>query len=175
MIIVGISGKKLSGKDTLCQFISEASVLPVYRIGFADALKEEVSRATGMTLTAIECNKARFRGLLQAWGTDFRRHFFGDNYWVDKVYVQLNSLPDNCIAVIPDVRFLSEAESIKRIGGLLVRVDRKMEHSVKDLHSSEIELDGYNGFDERVSNHDSLADYHLRALELMKKLNIKTK
>src|SRR6185369_9164711 len=111
LTVIGISGKKQSGKDTLAKHIANLSTLPVTRLAFADALKEEVAKACGVAVQFVELNKEDFRPMLQWWGTDFRRKFNGDNYWVNKLLLKLNEYGNDKpeIVVIPDVRFQSEA------------------------------------------------------------------
>jgi len=156
MFVIGISGKKQSGKDTVCDLISK-HLAPNHsvRLAFADELKYEVANACGVSLHYIETNKSNFRLLLQAWGTDFRRELTDPSYWIKKVGVKLVRLPIHIhTAIIPDVRFLNEASFIKEIGGHLIRVNRASIES-NDLHSSEIDLDNYK-HDYTVENNSSI-------------------
>ena len=78
-MIIGISGKKRSGKDTVYQLIRKDIAYRgnvfIARAAFGDDIKEEVAKATGKSLAHIEENKERFRPILQWWGADFRRHY----------------------------------------------------------------------------------------------------
>lgn len=87
--------------------------------------------------------------LLQFWGTEYRRQFFGQDYWIKKLF---KTIPSNLhIALISDMRFLDEAAAIKERGGYTVNVQRLNADGTqyyapdrpKD-HRSETELDGYN-------------------------------
>jgi hypothetical protein len=87
--------------------------------------------------------------LLQWWGTEYRRHHFGQDYWIKKLY---QSMPTNLdIAMVTDVRFIDEAEAIKQRGGYVINLQRlnKDGSPYVDLsrpadHPSETQLDGYN-------------------------------
>lgn len=87
--------------------------------------------------------------LLQWWGTEYRRTYFGTNYWVDRLFA---SIPANLdIAMISDTRFPNEADGVKQRGGYAVNVQRLREDGTQYFssdrpvdHPSETALDGYN-------------------------------
>jgi len=175
MKLIGISGKKLSGKDALCNALISHTPVSAVRLAFADALKEEVSIACSVSLSFIDQHKAQFRPLLQWWGTDFRRHFQGDDYWVKKLISKLVDAADHGVGlvVVPDVRFQSEAAVVKQIGGCLVRIGRPTQ--LIDDHLSETDLDSYKGFDHIVINNGTLHDLDHEAMVILKQQNIQTK
>jgi len=94
--------------------------------------------------------------LLQWWGTEYRRNYFGTNYWVDRLFA---SIPANLdIAMVSDTRFPNEADGIKQRGGYTVNVQRLREDGTQYYssdrpvdHPSETALDGYN-WDFRLLN-----------------------
>lgn len=172
-LLIGISGKKLAGKDALCSALSRQYGAKCKRIAFADALKHEVSIACNVSLGFIETHKAQFRPVLQWWGTDFKRYFHGDNYWVQQTLAQLVEEYRNGLelAVIPDVRFKSEAAVIKELGGMLIRIARPTQ--MIDNHISETDLDDYKGFDHIVINNGTLDDLDHEAVVILQKLKTK--
>ncbi len=113
-LLIGISGKKYSGKDTLCSFLQEEASKQGYlsiKRAFADALKEEVAEflvpaynknissslygATSLDLIKAFNDpgiKENFRLLLQWWGTEFRRKQFSDTYWLDTLDSWIDTL-----------------------------------------------------------------------------------
>lgn len=155
-MIIGISGKKRSGKDTIYELIKKRSGYSVARAAFGDQIKEEVARVTGMAVPHIEENKERFRPMLQWWGADFRRHYNGDRYWLERMLFRMRSIRDPEVLVITDVRYPNEAEVVKEAGGILLRVERKT--GLKDPHSSENLLDDFKEFDYRLDNNGTLED-----------------
>ena len=167
MNLIGISGKKQSGKDSVCEFIKK-TLEPhrVVRLAFADEVKFEVANACGVSIEYIERNKKHFRLILQGWGTDFKRDLVDKDYWIKKMGVKILRLPDSIhTTVISDVRFLNEANLIKTCGGILVRVNRDSVQS--DEHISEVELDNYPNFDYVIEN-----DLGLESLETKTKTMI---
>lgn len=165
-VIVGVSGRKRTGKDTACErFVEFGSYmgLMVRRFAFADALKEEVAKACGVTVEFIEEHKAEFRPILQWWGTDFRRRFFGDDYWIRRMEQKLEDT-ECCVAIVTDVRFPNEAEAIQAWGGVLLRVNRKAVYD-GDAHASEAALDGWDRWDDVIHNDESLDEYAINLLQ----------
>lgn len=170
--IIGISGKKQAGKDELCKALLKHAAVRGIRIAFADAVKEEVAKACGVTVTFVNTNKERFRPILQWWGTDFRRYYAGDNYWVEKAFEKITNaaMLGHKLIVIPDVRFISEADPLLNGGAYLVRVSRPLQ--VEDTHISEIELDAYPDFHSVVLNRGTISDLEVEAINILKKLNL---
>lgn len=142
MKIIGLSGRKQSGKDTLFGLLKESLPdLKVERVAFADALKREVAHACGVTVEQIEREKSRWRGLLQHWGTEFRRHD-NENYWIDRAREKIETERGlgADVTVVTDVRFENEAGMVRDMGGLLVRIVRHGAGAA-DSHSSETSMD----------------------------------
>lgn len=98
--------------------------------------------------------------LLQFWGTEFRRKCYKWNYWVDKVRQFVVNNPENDI-LVPDTRFINEAELVKELGGIVWKVDRPgfVANDRDPNHPSEIELNDW-GFDEVLVNDGSISDLH---------------
>lgn len=155
MYILGISGKMGSGKDTVYQLIKHflSPTKHVCKLAFADALKLEVSKATGKPIEYIEQNKKHFRLILQGWGSDFRRQLTSDDYWLIQFLQQLQQLPSNAFVVVPDVRFENEYNLIRQLDGELWRIERTGEPST---HISEQDLD-YHTFDYTIHNTGTLS------------------
>ena len=134
MIIYAISGKLKTGKTTL------ANLLPYKRIAFGDILKQEVSETLGIPLEDLyNENKAKYRKILQWYGTDYRRAQ-DPLYWVKKFDLLL---PDEPI-IVDDVRFIEEAEYCKSKGAKLIRLEPYEGYSYYSNHRSETALDNYN-------------------------------
>lgn len=107
-----------------------------------------------------------YRQLLQLWGTDFRRSENPD-YWVDKTAERILSLDG--YVFVDDVRFVGEAEMIKRLGGTLIRIERPDRPRISNpTHQSEVDLDDYNKFDLTMLNYGSLDVYFCEILSLLR-------
>lgn len=138
--IIGITGLKESGKDEVAKIIiDQCKNLNPVRLGFADALKEEIAAAIGLDVQYINDHKQNFRLIMQGWGTDFRRQLCNTDYWVIKLGNKLLRLSDtHHLFIVPDVRFKNEVEFIKKLDGELWRVERGQRSL--DKHVSETEL-----------------------------------
>lgn len=160
-MILGISGKAESGKDTIANIIKEIYPDTVI-LHFGDALKDVVSRAFNIvreTLDSQEGKKEIYpylgitkREILQKVGTLFRENFFED-IWINNVMNQIDN--PNGIYVIPDVRYPKELEAIQYMGGLVIRVERP---GIKRMeHHSETALDDYP-FEHIINNDGTIKD-----------------
>lgn len=194
-MIVGITGKKRAGKDTLAGLIAAELDVPVTTIAFADPLKEalEILNPTiplnyaidGMSLrghtdlqTVIgqvgwEQAKDKYpevRRLMQTFGSDVIRHLFDQDFWVNELIKNVRDYKmlhgDNAVVIVPDVRFPNEA----KVTDLLIRVVR--DGTGGDAHASETALDGYPA-DFTVDNNGTHEDLQKSAVRLARAIEVK--
>jgi hypothetical protein len=157
MKIIGVAGKKRSGKDTLADRLEEHGY---EKYGFADNIKracEEIFDFSDEELWGDKKEEINEywgftpRHALQVFGTDLFRDKFGDDIWIRSLFRDLqNDDPDK--VVITDVRFPNEVEAIQKSGGIVVWIDASERLSESDDHESETALDDYLGFDYTISN-----------------------
>ena len=169
MKIIGITGLKQSGKSTVAEFIKQLLPNKVSIYGFADPLKDEICRATGVTRDYLEKNKKHFRLILQGWGTNYRRELYGQDYWVKKMSVAADQFEQHGteILVIPDVRFLNEGGFVLLNRGNVMRIVRETGES--DTHQSEVEQDMIVA-DYCIINDGNLAGLKLKTIEALQTL-----
>ena len=67
--------------------------------------------------------------------------------------------------IITDVRFPNEAELVRELDGVLIRVER--DTGLDDTHDSETALDDYDHFDFRLKNDGSLDDLETAVVEIV--------
>jgi hypothetical protein len=166
MKIIGISGKKRSGKDEACSAILAAYPGLGRRMAFADPLKAEVAAACGVSVETLERHKQHFRTILQGWGTEFRRQFSGNNnYWIDRLTDELECLEaiGGKLAVITDVRFPNEFQLVKDRGGIVLRIE-SLRCNNNDSHPSETALDDHL-FDITIRNDGTLDEFRSAVIE----------
>lgn len=182
-MIIGLSGKKQSGKDTAAKIIISllkghtqneilynSSIVPtlsnnniqLYR--FADAVKECASIILNVNKELFENNDFKQQKIGKDWGNltyrDFLQKFgtevgraINPNIWLNVVK---NKIDKNKHTIIADVRFVNECDMIHEMGGIIIRLERNT--GIIDKHISETELDGYEEFDYVVENNGSLGD-----------------
>jgi len=146
-MIIGLTGYKRSGKTTVATLLAESG----WQVeSFAAPIRRAVADLLGMTQTQLDESKSdpvawldglTPRALMQTLGTEWGRARHPD-LWVRAL---LRRISDELLSgfalqlVIHDVRFVNEAEFIRVIGGVVVRVDRPALRSY-DPHDSEIPL-----------------------------------
>jgi len=179
MKLVGLSGKKRSGKDTVYAVAGELlqkQNLKTGRVAFADPLKHEVSQITGFNIEFLEKHKEEIRPLLQVWGADFRRKFFGADYWISKmkpIIEQSDGFYD--VLFVTDCRYRNELEFIREHGGHLVNVERRGYQFYQDAcddHSSENDLNNYGQYDYVLNNDKTKEELTQSVYQMLESLNI---
>ena len=145
-----ISGKSRSGKDTIADYLTKYGFT---KYSFAKPLKEMAISCFGCTSDEVYNTKpSNVRNCLISLGKAGRDYDL--NFWVNKC---LSKIEKDELAVISDLRYLNEAEILKKNGFILIRVNRDVEDrrqygisNTEDL--SETELDNYDKFDYIIDN-----------------------
>lgn len=185
-LILGISGKKRHGKDSVAQILSAR--WGVQRLAFADHLKWLAMKTWDLSFEQVygddlkEVVDPRWgltpRFMLQQLGTQVGRNIHVET-WVRKALDTIQRayrgeivlLPDlrarefgeftftpgtAAVWAIPDCRFPGEADAVHRAGGVVIKVVRPSVVST-DTHASETEVDQVQE-DHLVINDGSVAD-----------------
>lgn len=105
------------------------------------------------------------RVFLQDFGSDLRIKY--PDIWVSSC---ISSIRTDRNTMITDVRFQNEADAIKKIGGIVVRVDRQICKPVAG-HISETALDNYN-FDHVIDSNKGIPELKISCIEFVKKYNL---
>lgn len=185
MELIGLSGYARSGKDEAAKVLVDKYEFT--RVAFADKLREVlyalnpvitikpyhnwgVDPPNGYTRVFLKevidvygwdsYKETEFgdeiRRLLQRLGTEAGKELLGDSIWVDAA---LTGHPADAKIVVTDVRFPNEAERIKSLGGIVVRVNRPGVKAA-NAHSSEVALDDW-AFDYTLENNvDGLENWY---------------
>jgi deoxynucleotide monophosphate kinase-like protein len=177
-MIIGLTGRKGAGKDTVGQMLVEH--YDFTRIAFADKLKEAVANLFGITIEQVDelknspshirITRARgaqnsismpysdtitllyWREFLQRFGTEMGRNTFGEDFWVK---LWLEALPDKGDVVATDVRFENEIHAVRASGGKIIEIIRPGHEP--DGHASEEPLDQYL-IDEWIGNDGTIEE-----------------
>jgi len=178
-MIIGLVGRKFSGKDTA--FLAIRSILGdgAQRFSFADPIKEALACMFYVDVELFhdpekkEVPQQLLRGktprsIMQWFGTDVMRNQFADDFWIERMSRVLKDHSGG-IVVITDVRFPNEAETIIKNGGKLLHInaDDRLEPMAKDAHESEklIERIVKEFPTTQIDNNGSLASFEKKIRE----------
>lgn len=156
MNVIGVSGKARAGKDTLFAVAEQDGYI---RLSFAEELKRRARNDFGLTtehtdgklkeVGTIELGGYSPREFLIELGNLYRK--YRPTFWVDIV---LNKIINNggTKFMVTDVRYVNEAEALRKIGTSLIRLERhpdrdSMVDEKTKLSISETALDDYAHFD----------------------------
>lgn len=180
-LIIGITGKKFNGKDTLGKYLSKYGYK---RLAFADPLKKVLNVIFQFNDDQLYGNdketpdpywKVSPRSVMQFVGTDLFRHQIkkilpniGDNIWIEVVKRQILEIwkinPKQKI-VLTDLRFPNEINLIKELNGVIIRVKRNIDKSDEEfivVHESETYIDKLTvdyDFDNNGTKNDLFAQF----------------
>jgi len=150
-MIIGVCGLIGSGKDTIADYLQ--NIHQFRRESFAHTLKDAVAAVFGWDRELLEGRTKESRAwreqvdpwwssrlgmpeltprwVLQYWGTEVARKGFHNDIWIASLENKLRKSKDD--VVISDCRFPNEIKSIKRAGGIVIRVVRGPEPEWYDL------------------------------------------
>ena len=154
MIVLGISGKKGSGKTTIAEYLRDeltefhTNGTQVETLGFSHIIKSEYIKLFNESLpidldSQAEKNKIGIHGkthrqAIQEFGVAMRA--IDPNIWIRlwRDFID-DFLYSYDILIVPDVRFPNEVKAIHDMGGKVIRLTR-CPHP-EDTHESETALD----------------------------------
>ena len=172
--IIGVTGRKYAGKDTFAEALGHDGWKVV---AFAHPLKAMMSMllmAAGEPPDKISqmlhgglkevpspslCGQTP-RHAMQTLGTEWR-DTVGTNLWTTILQRHIEAYPDDRY-VISDVRFLHEADMIRSMGGVIVKIVGRGDRNAHSDHASEQEIYAITA-DYVVNNSGSIPDLYTRA------------
>lgn len=196
-LIIGISGKKRHGKDSVARILDQWGV---HRLAFADHLKRLAMQTWDLSFEQVYGDELKEvvderwgltpRFMLQQLGTQVGRNIH-EMTWVRKALSTIEKASKGETVVlpnlitrefesiefaegwanrwcIPDCRFPGEAEAVKAKGGIVIKVVRPSLVS-NDSHASETEVDNVKE-DYLVMNDGSLDDLEAQIKPIMAKV-----
>jgi hypothetical protein len=173
-MVIGIVGRKRHGKDTVADFLTSKYGYEKY--SFANPLKLGAMEMFGLTEEQVFGDQKEVidplwgctpRQILQVLGTellqyDIQNHIpafkeIGRLVWVKNFMRFYKNNPDKNLS-IADVRFIHEANTIKELGGMVIKVVRPGMPD-GDFHASEVEIDHID-YDHLIINDGTLQDLY---------------
>lgn len=146
------------GKDTAGEILAQKFGAKVIR--FAKPLYDCLYKS--QEILGVPQEKNRY--LLQTMGEAFRQEY-GENIFVN---CTLSGLKESQNYVCVDLRYKNEANALKKLGFILVKIERNTSLTdSKALHKSEIDLDNYP-FDFVVNNSGTLEEFEESIFHIIK-------
>ena len=187
MILIGITGKKGHGKDTIAEHLVKKH--NYIQLSFAQPLKEVCKTLFSFTDEQLYGDhkeiKDKYWGIspreaFQYIGTDLFRNniknllpHVENDFWIICLQSKLDFLKNNCDdikIVISDVRFVNEANFIKKNDGLLIKVIRNFDNNKTNYndHISETTISDINA-DIDIHNNNTINNLYNDIDEIINK------
>jgi len=170
MIVIGISGKAHSGKDTVADRLIEKYGFT--KMAFADSLKEMVQHHYGFKKEELwtPYKTEEIRRILQGTG-ELVKKLEGDDFWIYQLQKKIvyRSMTDRWIPriVIPDVRFANEKRYVEQCSGITIGIDRPDREEI-EFNPRHISETGLSKFDYAVDNSEGIDQLNQKIDEIMK-------
>ena len=171
MEIIGLMGHQGVGKNYIADLLlKNLSKKNTIIIAFADHFKIDCICKHNCDYNKVFGEKDyETRRLLQKVGTEEGRNKFGENIWINVIETWIKLLNERGVErfIISDVRFVNEAEWVKKMNGILIKIDapkrfrirlEKETNNNEELinqiknHKSEIMIDEYKEYDILIKN-----------------------
>lgn len=176
-ILIGITGRAGSGKDTVAEHLREAYGFEP--MAFADPLKEAASAMFNVPLWYFHDRDLKEvilpewemspRHMAQRLGTEAVRGTFGQDFWIKRWIQEYHTIPTGIDIVVTDVRFNNEAQAIRDMGGLVLHISRPGEVALDSsaaVHASEAGVSYFSSRDKTIINDGTIGDLY-RKVDLL--------
>lgn len=167
-MIIGLTGKRLAGKDTVANYLVEK--YGYEHVSYGKKMKEAIAALFNITVEEVEDYKddrsfsvldrvevhLEVGGIftkafgwvefLQRFGTEMGRNVLGEDLWLNycfpdpEQYHHASDLYRDEKLVVKDVRFENEAKRILDLGGKIIEIRREWIDEKNDAHVSEAGL-----------------------------------
>lgn len=108
--------------------------------------------------------------ILQIWGTNYKRKYFGNSYWIHYLlrFISMFHCYEYEYILIPDTRFQNELSTLKALNGIYINIQRNnfIAPDRDPYHISEIELDEVDADYRKVFNSGDIEGIKSWAKEL---------
>lgn len=169
-MLIGIIGKKESGKDTFgdylvknYQFQKYSFALPLKKVCKELFLLDDTQLVDHTLKETIDIRwNMTPRQMLQKVGTDLIRNNINEDFWIKHFHFWYKQNKGNI--VITDCRFQNEVDIIKELGGIIIKLNRKTNGI--DQHISE-NVDTLNNIDYTIDNNETKQVFYQKIDELL--------
>ena len=168
-MLIGLIGNKRVGKSTFADYIVDNKGFKT--IAFADPIKEGVKIMFDLTEEQVngdlkEVVDKRWgltpRQFLQTVGTDLCRNTFGQDVWIKRMKMEIEKkMSEKSDIIVSDIRFPNEAEAVKEMGGILIKIENPRIQKPNDSgHISEKLIDQIKYDKLIINDKNTVEQYH---------------
>jgi dephospho-CoA kinase len=187
--LIGLSGQKRTGKDTLADYLCSNHGFTKY--SFAGPLKKACQEIFMLTYEQTEGNNKEImdnrwgvsaRTIFQKVGTELFREKLSqvmpemksieDNFWIYRFelwYEDFKKKNPEAKVIVSDARFPNEAKKINDLGGKMIKISRDTGLNT-DNHASEKNVDLIKT-DIIIENNNNIEEYYKKINKLFIKIN----
>ncbi len=193
MLIIGLTGKTHSGKDTIADYL--VNNYRFIKIAFADSLKLACKEVFGFSNNQLYDEKLKEeidndwghspREIFQKVGTELFRYALPklcsnihDDIWIRSVDKKIKNIINNTMdtdklrIVITDIRFPNEHKFVQDNNGLILKILRNTEDQLCETneHISEKNIDNFT-FDYQINNNSTIDNLYKNVDSLINKIS----
>lgn len=130
-MLIGFNGGMGSGKSTAIKVLADHTDIPVTNVKFAAPLYEMQEMIYDRVKSVYQrpADFIKDRKLLQWLGTDWGRGTLGESIWTNlwraeaERLTEISKFSEPLIIVCDDVRFDNEAEVVRALGGIIIKIE----------------------------------------------------
>lgn len=158
-MLIGLVGKKGSGKDTLADFIVKEYSFVKY--AYATPLKEACKILFLLSDDQLHDRELKEtidnrwdmtpRKMMQTMGTDLIRTHIDPNFWIKHFSLWFKNNSEKNV-IVTDCRFQNEIDIVIKLGGKIIKINRETEF---DEHESEVGIDKLQNIDFIINNNST--------------------
>lgn len=171
MRLIGLTGLPGAGKDSVARLLAQKQAFA--QMSFAGPLKDGLITMLGLNRADLQDPLAKERTiewigksprqLMQTLGTEWGRGLVREDIWIRHAQRRLDNYRRfSAKVVVTDVRYPNEADWLRRNGGELWHIQRRLAENVVNLHTSNIPLAVLPGSDSVIPNDEGLAQLEER-------------
>lgn len=175
-VIVGFTGRAGAGKDTAADVIMATAYGNWKRYSFAGPLKDASSILFNFTHEQLYDPKEKEviddrwgkspRQILQWLGTDVLRAHITEDFFTEHMKQRIEKTEKSI--VITDIRFDNEAELVKSMGGIVIKIERSEAEGSGTKHSEHATEKGISEqlIDFTVNNDGTIEEFYNKVLDI---------
>ena len=176
-MIIGILGKKGSGKDTMAEYLIQQYQFKQFT--YAEPLKKICQELFSLTDDQVNCPHLKElvderwgkspRTILQQVGTDLFRKHYDENIWVNILKEKIKLEPKTQNIVVSDIRHQNELDNVTQFENCLIfRIERpNLENT--DTHSTENNIFQYKDII-TIKNDSTIENFHKEIQKHLEKI-----